>query len=338
MSLTAIVQEISRRAEGREIGRLQDIRKDLRGFHRLPGHGIFHPDTIKEQGGYAFHYGGRKELQFNVGFDDGLFRHGVAFSFEPSQTLPDFQLLVPNVKRFNEFLALHPQEYSDLLMWHWVKGHRSSNHLPTHIADDLIRRDVFVFMGRLQPVESIDYELIVSDLDRLLPLYRFVEGTKTFPELSEAQNGGFRFEAGCTPKPSSTTATVVQRELNVRLRHNEIGFALYRHLASVHGEENVRAEIANVGGLVDVVVRIGEAFWFYEIKTAMSARGCIREGLAQLLEYSFWPGAQTAEKLVIVGEPIFDEESRKYLITLRERFALPLEYQRFDYSRGMLVA
>jgi len=132
------------------------------------------------------------------------------------------------------------------------KGHRSSNHPPTHIADELIRRDVFVFMGRLQPAESIDYELVVSDFDRLLPLYRFVEGTKTFPELSEAKDGGFRFEAGCTPRPSSTTATVVQRELDVRLRHNEVEFALYRHLASIHGEENVRAEIANVGGLVDV--------------------------------------------------------------------------------------
>jgi hypothetical protein len=40
---------------------------------------------------------------------------------------------------------------------------------------------------------------------------------------------------------------------------------------------------------MDVVVRLGIRYWFYEIKTALSARACIREALAQLLEYSYWP-------------------------------------------------
>jgi hypothetical protein len=75
-----------------------------------------------------------------------------------------------------------------------------------------------------------------------------------------------------------------------------------------------------------------------EIKTAMSARGCIREGLAQLLEYSFWPRAQVADKLVIVGEPALDEDSHKYLTTLRQRFSLPLEYQQFDVAGETFVA
>jgi hypothetical protein len=56
-----------------------------------------------------------------------------------------------------------------------------------------------------------------------------------------------------------------------------------------------------------------------------------------LLEYSHWPGAQVAEKLVIVGEPDLDTESERYLITLRERFSLPIEYQQFDVAKGTLV-
>jgi hypothetical protein len=265
VSLTSIVQEIERRAEGREIGRLQEIRKKLHDFQRLPGHSIFHPDSIKEKDGYAFHYGGRKELQFNVGYEGDMFRHGVAFSFEPSQTLPNFELLVPNVLRFNEFLTFYPQQYSDLSMWHWQKDvGRSSDHSPTCITADLIRRGIFVFMGRMQPSKSIDYDLILGDFDRLLLLYRFVESAKTFPELSEPTNGGFRFECGCIPKLFSTTATVVQREVDVRLRHNEIEVALHRHLTSIHGEENVRAEIANAGGQVDIVVRKDDKYWFYE--------------------------------------------------------------------------
>lgn len=337
MTLTSIVDEIELKAKGREIGRLQEIRKELHGFQRLPARSIFHPDTIKEKAGYAFHFGGRKELQFNVGFEDGKFRHGVAFSFEPSQTLPNFELLIPNVKRFNEFLALYPQQYSDLLMWHWHKGVRSSEHPPTPITDNLVRQDVFVFLGRLQPSHSIDFEMIVSDFDRLLPLYRFVEGKNPFPELTTPLDSSLSFEAGCTPKPSSTTATIVKRALDVRLVHNDIEFALYRHLCTIHGKQNVRAELPNAGGLVDVAVRLGDKFWFYEIKTALSARGCIREGLAQLLEYSFWPGAQIAEKLVIVGEPEVDEDSENYLARLRDSFGLPIEYRQFDLSSGVLL-
>lgn len=89
---------------------------------------------------------------------------------------------------------------------------------------------------------------------------------------------------------------------------------------------------------MDVVVRRGGNFWFYEIKTAMSARACIREALAQLLEYSFWPGAQQAEKLIIVGEPSLDEQSEQYLAMLRKQFSLPLEYHQFDLVRGTFTA
>jgi hypothetical protein len=86
------------------------------------------------------------------------------------------------------------------------------------------------------------------------------------------------------------------------------------------------------------VVRRGERFWFYEIKTSISARGCIREGLAQLLEYCLWPGGREAEKLVIVGEPPLDNTSERYIATLRERFSMPIEYCQFDLDTGQIVA
>lgn len=88
------------------------------------------------------------------------------------------------------------------------------------------------------------------------------------------------------------------------------------------------------GGEIDLVVRQGEKFWFYEIKTSISARACIREALPQLLEYSFWPKAQVAERLIIVGEPEPDDETRSYLGALTKMFSLPIEYQRFDLAKG----
>lgn len=81
----------------------------------------------------------------------------------------------------------------------------------------------------------------------------------------------------------------------------------------------------------------GDRYWFYEIKTALSARACIREALAQLLEYSYWPRAQEAERLIIVGEPALDAEASAFLDRLRERFAVPIYYQQFLMDRGSLV-
>jgi len=336
--MTSIVAEIERRAETREIGRLQEIRRELKGHTRLAAHSIFTLQSIfEEKGGYAFHYGGRTELQFNVGFEPGGLRHGVAFSLEPNRTVPQpEETLIPSVRRFNEYLTLYPQQFADMSMWHWEGDERSDDHPPTPIQPDLIRRGVFVFMGRMQPVDAIDYDLIVEDFDRLLPLYRFVEGRETFPQVTEPTKGGFQFKPGCTVKPARTTASLAERQLNITLRHNELQRALYNHLASLYGADDVGTERESAGGQVDVIVRRGEKFWFYEIKTSMSARGCIREALAQLLEYSFWPGAQEAEKLVIVGEAPLDTDAELYVANLRKRFALPIEYEHFDMATRRL--
>jgi hypothetical protein len=340
IGLTAIVKEIERKAEAQEIGHLQKIRKELKSKTRLPYHRIFHPDTIKEKDGYAFHYGGRTELQFNIGFEPGnMFRHGVAFSLEPSQTLPDIALLLPKVKRFNELLTLYPQQFSDMAIWHWVKGDRKqSDHYPSPITPDLMKSGFFIFLGKMQPANAINYDAIVEDFDRLLALYRFVEGNDTFPKIAESATGGFDFRPGCTVKLSKTKASLVECELDVYLRQNDIQIALHDHLASLYGPENVGTERWSGSGRVDVMVRQKGKFWFYEIKTALSARGCIVEALAQLLEYSYWPGAQLAEKLIIVGEPALDRDSEAYLATLREQFSLPIEYQQFDFASGMLVS
>jgi hypothetical protein len=88
------------------------------------------------------------------------------------------------------------------------------------------------------------------------------------------------------------------------------------------------------GGRVDVMVCHGDKFCFYDIETAPSARACIREALAQLLEYSFWPGGRKAKRLVVVGEPFLDGDSQVFLARLKKQFSLPISYQQFDMSKG----
>jgi len=108
-------------------------------------------------------------------------------------------------------------------------------------------------------------------------------------------------------------------------------------LAGKHGKEAVGTECNNgAGSRLDVVVKLQERFHIYEIKTSQSARACIREALSQLLEYSYWPGVQEAERLIIVGEPPLDKDAGEYLGTLRSRFALPLYYCQFDVSSKCL--
>jgi hypothetical protein len=100
----------------------------------------------------------------------------------------------------------------------------------------------------------------------------------------------------------------------------------------------VATEQANgAGARIDVALRLGLDYWFYEIKAALSARACVREGLAQLLEYSFWPRVQEAARLIVVGEPALDQDTSAFLARLRDQFALPVYYERFDMASGRLA-
>lgn len=82
------------------------------------------------------------------------------------------------------------------------------------------------------------------------------------------------------------------------------------------------------GTLIDVALRIADGqYWYYEIKTASSPRACLREALGQILEYSFWPGAQEESRLIVCGERALDADGAAYLTQLQTRFNLPIAYE-----------
>jgi hypothetical protein len=87
-SLDSIAFQINSLAEGYQIGKLQEIRKELKGLKKRPTKNIFTPITISDK--WAFHHGGRREIQFNIGIEDtNNLRYGVAFSLETSKALPN---------------------------------------------------------------------------------------------------------------------------------------------------------------------------------------------------------------------------------------------------------
>jgi hypothetical protein len=323
--------ELNSRARAHPIGALQELRARLRGLSRKAGHDIFSLQTTKDD--YAFHHGGRSELQFNIGEIGSPrgFRFGVAFSFEPSRTLPlPLDVLTPKVKLFNDYMALNAEHFADMRMWHFVGGAQgpSEDYRPGPIPWERVGVGVFIVLGKRQPLDTIDYEAILSDLDRLLPLYTYVESGGTSQPLVAPVETPFTFRPGCSIKASATIASQVQKQLDISLRHNELQEALYRRLVSLYGKDNVGAENSSgVGTRVDIVVKREKEYWFYEIKTAASPRACLREAIGQLLEYAFWPGGQPATRLVVVGESAIDSDGTEYLRHLRERFSLPIDYE-----------
>jgi len=334
-SIADIVRDLDQRASQYEIGNLQEYRRKIKSLAVLPTRFLF---RTANHDNWAHHYGGREELQFNVGYEDvegdgKRFRHGVAFSFQPSRSLLDIVSLSRKVPRFNEFIAQHLDDLSDFEMWHWSgrKNSRvcSETYPIAQIPVDHVALGQFIFLGRACAPEQIDLERILSDFDRLLPLYLFTEGDDR-PQILETPSNGstsILFRAGCKRRVKWTTASQVAKNIDVNLRHSAIQQALYDGLAIEYGAENVGTENTCVnGGRIDVVVKRGQSITIYEIKTASAARGCIREAIGQLLDYAVWPVQSSATGIFAVGEPPLTDDAARYLERLNKQFPVRIGY------------
>ena len=120
LNIPAVANKLNELAPLHPIGKLQEIRTQLKKLNHRPGEKIFSTQTTFDN--WAFHHGGRTELQFNIAYADrdknDDLRHGVAFSFALSQTLKSIDVLVPKVKFFNDFIELNAGEFSDMRIWH----------------------------------------------------------------------------------------------------------------------------------------------------------------------------------------------------------------------------
>lgn len=329
------VAAIEAAAPGYEIGKLQALRRELRQLKRSSTRRLFSDRSPTEK--WAFHSGGRDELQFNVGEDeypDGskALRGGVAFSFETSRSMPSLDALVPKVSSFNHFMRANPRAFADLAMWHWDDSKRSPDYPPTPIAPELVHGKMFIFLGCRQPLDTPDAHQILKTFDRLLPLYRHIESQDSSARETTESAETFQLDRGITTKPSRwSTANYVERTLNIFLRHNELQEQLRTRLVG-RGFEVVKLEVPIGQRSVDVVVQHGNNLWFYEIKTADTVRQCLREAIGQLLEYALWPGATRPTRLIVVGEPALSSEAELYLRLLNIRFPIELEYEQITLA------
>lgn len=181
-ALNEIVSALDLALEGTPLENFYEYRKKLKGGNKWNGPLLLvQRDADATRSGYAYHKGGRKELQFNVGFEDEgtYFRYGVAFSLEPGQDLPNPSVeLSDKIRRFNQVISSFP-ELSSLKMWNYYG--RRGNAVPIgEVPPNWIRDGSFVFFGERVPVpnEGIGSETVARAakvLNILLPLYHRVE-------------------------------------------------------------------------------------------------------------------------------------------------------------------
>lgn len=326
-----LAKNLNMQAKHFEIGDLQSYRAQIKSLQKRSTTSIFRlkPNNIDD---WKFHAGGRDEIQFNIGFDQeekygDVIRHGLAFSLETSQTLSDISVLFPKIDLFNEYVTIHAHHFEGLSMWHYEDDIRSVDYTPCEISSRLYKEKVFIFVGRKQSRENVSVKTILNDFDVLFDCYKFVESKGVSREPHSPTDTNF-FRAGFGKRKSVTVSSQPAFERYVNLTHNLIQRKLCEELVKEYPTENVGDEIriASVGA-VDVVVKVGTSYHFYEIKTAPTAKACIREALGQIMEYSYWPKTSRASKLFIVGQNHLDADGRAYLIHLRETFNLPIYYR-----------
>ncbi|MFZ3089197.1 MAG: hypothetical protein WA240_01105 [Nitrospirota bacterium] len=345
-----IAEEINNAAANYKMRDFQEIRRRIQGRPRTLK--IFTDSTIHiakkdNDKDYAFHDGGRTELQFNIGFEDKQkkqFRYGIAFSLERTKTLKDpMMILKPKIKKLNDYIIENQSELKDIRFWFWYptgrqhQKQRSATLPVAPVSENLISIGNFLFWGKMSPTDSIQPEEILFLFDRLLHIYEFVEGNVRLEKHPAELNKGFQFKAGCSDKMETAIHRSQATTKAVMLHHNKLQAALHSILSQKYGEDNVGTENdTGRGSRVDLVVRDGNKHRYYEIKTSPSIRDCLRDAIAQLIEYSYWPGGNEAGALIVVSENPLTPDARCYLRMLRERFHLPIFYQHLDLKEGNL--
>lgn len=185
MTIHQIAERLNQKAieDNYRIAELPELRKIHLNKKQLPTK-IFTNQTIfDDEHRYAFHHGGRDEMQFNVGeeaIDDKLrSRYGLCFSLEASQSLPNpVEELEPFRRRFNQCIDKHSNFFKGFRMWYFQNGKRHGSFPVQIIPNEWFQYGTFICLGTIieKPLEELseeDFTEILDGFDRLLPIYEY---------------------------------------------------------------------------------------------------------------------------------------------------------------------
>ncbi|MEX6687180.1 hypothetical protein QTN47_06720 [Danxiaibacter flavus] len=183
MSINEIASKINKLTVGtRPFGSLQEIR-NRRGHSTRSWKPFASSSKYRE---YAFHDGGRKELQFNIAHDFlhsiDVFRYGVAFSFSEDRIVKNSkETFQAAVERFNIYYSSDRAYFKGFHLWYY-SNKELANYFEDvkEIDDTLFQPGNFVFIGKyfekdVEEISDDDIEEIIKTFDYLIPLYEYVQ-------------------------------------------------------------------------------------------------------------------------------------------------------------------
>ena len=127
---------------------------------------------------------------------------------------------------------------------------------------------------------------------------------------------------------------VFKKEVEYDPYHSRMQNALKKLLQESYRDEYDKVCIEK--GRIDVKARTKAKKWHYfEIKTD-TPKNCIRSALGQIMEYAYWPDSERAEKLIIVGQSLLDNDAARYMQCIRDKFRIPVYYRSLDMDKKIL--
>jgi hypothetical protein len=325
-----IAEKLNNLASNYEIGKFQDIRKEIKGLKKKHTSYLFSSMTIFDD--YAFHDGGRTEIQYNIGYEkNNLLRYGLAFSLEPGQTLPDVSILYPQILRYNDLYNSNPELFVGYRIWYYNENGRSQTEKIHEIGSELLNPHAFIFFGKLIDAMNIDYDEILKTFDKMLPIYRYITNEKSYINHKlKNKHYKFKFVKTNVSLPEEREYTIREKSVDINVRHTIIQKKLVKQLIEKYGNEHVSLEVPIFGNKIDVVAHDNGRNYFYEIKSALTARDCIRQAIGQILDYAYWPGQKNADRIFIAGEGLLESDTEAYLAYLNNNFNICIEYIKIE--------
>ena len=138
---------------------------------------------------------------------------------------------------------------------------------------------------------TIDHDNISSWLGKLNSISILI------PKIEQQ----FVFSKGLHIRKQSSLRDINEQAIEVSNLHESMKELLYKQKVDEYGEENVGTENRIGNRRIDLVVKKGNLFDFYEIKTYDDPGKCVQEAFGQILMYakmSYW---ESIDNLFIVG-------------------------------------
>ncbi|MGB3591000.1 MAG: hypothetical protein WBA16_04875 [Nonlabens sp.] len=333
MNFIKYIKELNLKSSLYEIGKLQDYRNQWKKINN--NFSLFELTETEKKEEWASHKGAHKEVQFNTSIEyDGRLRYGIALSIRLHQNLRD---LTPLQKRFavlNEIIENQEFDFSDYQMFRWHNSNRSIEKKVEPISSNWALDGNFIFIGKIIQLQELNVDNVLSVFDDLLPVYKMIE-ERVRTERDSSPNDILNaigdenldlldLNSGRNPA-SDFSYTQQERTINAVIRHRALQQETASYLTNIFGNI-VKLECRLGRCYVDLVANFETFYDFYEVKTASTALGCIRQGLGQLMEYAYFYNHSKPVKLTIVGEPKSTKDADAYLKKLQNEFSIPIKY------------